>query len=78
MDTQALQVSPGRAEEEDVFSLWQVDHLSFQPQTADLHPRQLVLVLYGLHVQQALLSGEHVTCERRMNISCRVLLLNML
>lgn len=53
----ALQVLPGRAEEEDVLSLGQVNHLSFQPQTADLHPRQLVLILYGLHVQQALLSG---------------------
>lgn len=52
-----LQVLPGRAEEEDVLSLGQVNHLSFQPQTADLHPRQLVLILYGLHVQQALLSG---------------------
>lgn len=50
---------PGWAEEKDVLRLWQVDHLSFEPQTADLHPRQLVLVLGRLHIQQALLSGPH-------------------
>lgn len=54
---------PGWAEKKDVLCLWQVNHLSFQSQTADLHPRQLVLILYSLHIQQALLSGLHHTYE---------------
>lgn len=48
---------PGRAKKKDVLRLWQVNHLSFQSQTADLHPRELVLVLHSLHIQQALLLG---------------------
>lgn len=48
---------PGWAKKKDVLCLWQVDHLSFQSEAADLHPRQLVLVLRRLHIQQALLSG---------------------
>lgn len=54
---------PGWAKKKDVLRLWQVNHLSFQSQTADLHPRELVLVLYSLHIQQALLSGLHHTYE---------------
>lgn len=54
---------PGWTKKKDVLRLWQVNHLSFQSQTADLHPRQLVLVLYSLHIQQALLSGLQHTYE---------------
>lgn len=50
---------PGWAKKKDVLCLGQVNHLSFQSQTADLHPSQLVLVLHSLHIQQALLSGLH-------------------
>lgn len=65
---------PGWAKKKDVLCLGQVNHLSFQSQTADLHPRQLILVLYGLHIQQALLSGLHHVYEYFMSRSS----LNML
>ena len=54
---------PGWAEKKDVLRLWQVNHLSFQSQAADLHTRQLVLVLHRLHIQHALLAGLHHTYE---------------
>lgn len=54
---------PGRAKEKDVLCLWQINHLPFQSQTADLHPCQLILILHSLHIEQALLSGIHHTYE---------------